>query len=376
MEYPALHVKTFDLPRIAARAAQVKGIGIQNRLGEAKIQTLEDARARRGQLNSLMPQVLAGDRAAIGQAAAVDPERVSKLLDVIYQADEQKQQQITAHVDKLGRIGAGWLQAPPQQQFQSYKMLASQAGDDSEDPPPDRYGPEAIAWVRRQVDLATSVTERLKSQPKPPSGYRQAGAALEAIPGGPADPKVIAANKQYKTKRTALQLNVPALAKWMKISEKEAAEILTQSKGKTPQQQAAILYGKALAATMGDPEEARKLTEQGMKFLEQYAQGGTPPAAPPTEAAESASSGVWDLPGQAFDFLKGAVSPRASTVEAQTTVPIPPEQGAAPEGSASAGPIGQKFTIEGREVEVMGVETDGSLKVRDTATGRTGTVRR
>lgn len=66
---------------------------------------------------------------------------------------------------------------------------------------------------------------------------------------------------------TALQRNVPFLARVMDIPESDAAGILTQVKGKSPDETRRKLYEKALTVSYGDVARARRITDESMKFL-------------------------------------------------------------------------------------------------------------
>jgi hypothetical protein len=70
---------------------------------------------------------------------------------------------------------------------------------------------------------------------------------------------------------TALQKNVPFLAKLMGISRKEAAQILTTSREKGPEGFRQQVYLRALSQTFGDDEEAGEIANQAVKrFFPDY----------------------------------------------------------------------------------------------------------
>lgn len=198
--YPALQARTFNLPQIAAQAQQVRGMGIQNRLGEARLKAFEGDQARQGQFNKLVPGIMSGDEGAIAEGNTLDVDQVSKILDQVYQMDEAGQKKAADQSRKVARVGYGWLQMKDAgKQAVTYETIRDIGDPNGEDPPPKEYGPDAILWVQRHVDLATSVADKLKQGQegaKPPSGYRwAAGGTLEAIPGGPGGEKPSAAMK-------------------------------------------------------------------------------------------------------------------------------------------------------------------------------------
>lgn len=69
---------------------------------------------------------------------------------------------------------------------------------------------------------------------------------------------------------TALQKNIPFLAKTMNITEAQAAEILTQSKDKSDAAIYQQLLSTALRATYGDQEEASKIAREGLNQVRDY----------------------------------------------------------------------------------------------------------
>jgi len=70
---------------------------------------------------------------------------------------------------------------------------------------------------------------------------------------------------------TALQKNVPFLAKLMGIDRKEAAQILTTSKEKGPEGFRQQVYLRSLSQTFGDDEESGEIADKAVKrFFPDY----------------------------------------------------------------------------------------------------------
>lgn len=100
---------------------------------------------------------------------------------------------------------------------------------------------------------------------------------LEALIAGnmtPEQAQALLAKKWEKTgeKKTAIQKNVPFLANLLGISEKEAAKIVTQSKGKTP----GAVYKDFLAASLRsswDFNKAKQKADQAFEAWQEVAGG-------------------------------------------------------------------------------------------------------
>lgn len=65
---------------------------------------------------------------------------------------------------------------------------------------------------------------------------------------------------------TAIQKNVPYLSKTLGISEKDAAEILMETKPESERQTQTRLFNKFLE-DKGDPQQAKRLTQEAMKII-------------------------------------------------------------------------------------------------------------
>ena len=82
------------------------------------------------------------------------------------------------------------------------------------------------------------------------------------------------------------------------------------------------------------------------------------------------------MPDDLRDTLRRQRAPRFPRqpgkyqAELQAGEPVPGQP------ATTEGPKGQTFNYKGQELEVIGVNADGSFKVRDPKTGRTGTFRK
>jgi hypothetical protein len=170
--------------------------------------------------------------------------------------------------------------------------------------------------------------DKLFAQADPPSGYRGDGDGLEFIPGGPADPAQagrLAAAKRDPSGggRTALQKDVPYIAKLLGISKKEALALKMESKGKgynaylrdiaaryvsfgeNPQR----AYGKAKAVAdlvygRTQPPEANPDSKEGRSWLQEFFGFGGPGETGSAKAAHRGSRENPYTPETQADFKK------------------------------------------------------------------------
>ncbi len=182
----------------------------------------------------------------------------------------------------------------------------------------------------------------------------------------PLDVKAGPAQRRDKDTRTAYQKNIPYLAKVMNISEKDAAELVTQSRSMLPEQFRQRVYLKALAGGYNTPEEAAAQTEAAMQMF--YPQKYPAPEAP---TPPPPSPGIAE---QVMGFFKPSASATAPSGAGAGPVPRYPGM---PRQTAGETPFmqGQTVPIGGKPHEIVEVNPDGTYIVMDLSTGETSPAR-
>ena len=233
--YPASQVRAPDVWGAMQRGAE----GAQmNQLRQMKIGQMQADRQRQNQLRGVMGGV--GAEAGLGpnaqQALALDPSQLTALMKIPKAKRDQAKEQATA----LGNLALGVLTAPPIQRVSMWRQARESAIAYGVNPRniPEAYDQGTEQKLRQWVAQAGQIKTLLDQVPDTPAGYQRTEGGLEFTPGGPADPAQ--ARRLATAKRdpsggggsTALQKDVPYIAKLLGISKKEALALKMESKGK------------------------------------------------------------------------------------------------------------------------------------------------
>lgn len=131
--------------------------------GDLSRQMRERNERRRAIGPDVMP-AMGGDREALGRIAQADPDVALKIASTIQGMDARRQAQARSSLEIGGRLAAGVLMAPPDQQPALYAQALEQAramGVDTSKYPP-QWGPAAKAWLQHNATMMGSVTSILK----------------------------------------------------------------------------------------------------------------------------------------------------------------------------------------------------------------------
>lgn len=213
-----------------------------------------------------------GDAVSRGQQIAGNQMRLSAMPGQLQSQQTQNRQQETINEQTINannlqqakeRISAVYDQ-------NSYEQFLNEAEQKNVFPPgslPREYNEDArniLSQIRGRVEAEL---DKLTFTEAGPDGTPQTTEYLTR--GG----QVVKQGKPYadssagRDSRTALQKNVPFLAKAMGIDEKSAAEMLTQSKDKSPKRFWGDAYGRALSANFGDTKAATEAANMATEFL-------------------------------------------------------------------------------------------------------------
>lgn len=300
--YPALAIRQPDLGRTLATVAALKTSGLRNRLLEGKINLQSELAGLRGKMfggdpsGARVTNALAAGGGPTPQAAAIlqrgdagrsmpgisspimrrymalDPQGGSQIIGAIAKMNDEQRAQMKQQNEWTARLllSVEDPSVPPERRQEAYTLAlehAKKMGLNVASISP-QYDQQA---VQRQIMLAMGVNdilaERERQQPKLATGYRRTPIGAEFIPGGSADPKVVKALAKYKPgDKTALQRDVPFIAKVLGITDAAAMTIALESKSKGKNATRDSMYLSALRYH-GDPRAAWEATQEGMSYL-------------------------------------------------------------------------------------------------------------
>ncbi len=211
-------------------------------LGEAT-KAGQDIRANRFRLDETQRAVdvrTSQESALRGDPGAQDMfNRQFPIESAIAKAKTQEQKMKLAGdiIDFQGNIASGITP----ENYQSSLQRLSDAGVPVDDAPPS-YEEGGAEWAQSKIDEANGAEGQLKFQ-------------MERLKQ----------KSKNKVKGTALQKNIPTLVRALNITEAEAAEILTQTKDKSPERWRADLVARLAGSGFVDPDDAFKQADKLMR---------------------------------------------------------------------------------------------------------------
>lgn len=238
---------------------------------------LADEYTRRTQKNKtvgeLAGKVSQGDEQAARQLIGVDPEIGVKVINAMNSLDQNKREMMKQGNDAMAKAVTWVMQGPAEERAQRW--------DQSIDHLVNNQGIAKLADLKGQfseqnaqllLTQAMSMDQLINDSEfgEVKAGVRD-GKPVYFVTNKQGEAKVVEGiqpdGKSGKDSRTALEKNVPFLVKTMKISEKEAAKLLTASKDKSPQGVYTEIYSRALTSTYGDDQEAERIAGTVMRKL-------------------------------------------------------------------------------------------------------------
>ena len=318
--YPALQAQTFDLPAIMEQAQRLKSQRTTSRLQEFDLQQRQAKAGRQEQLRGILPEVAAGFGfgESAQQAVALDPS----MMGTFSKMSKAQREQTKEKVGTLGNLALSVLTAPPVQRTAMWGQARQVALATGVDPSkvPESYSADVEERLRLWVGQAGKIKTLLDQMADTPSGYRSTEGGLEFIPGGPADP-VQARKLRAASGDTALQKDVPYIAKLLGINKKEALALKMESKGKgydaylrdiaaryvsaSERPQRAYDKAKAVADLVygrAQPPEAKPDSKEGRSWLQELFGFGGPGETGSAKAAKRGSRGNPHTPETLADF--------------------------------------------------------------------------
>ncbi len=300
--YPALQAQTFDLPAIMEQAQRLKSARTRSKLQEFQLQQAQGEAGRREQFGGMVPGIMAGDREAIGQAAALDPGMTAKYLEVFGKMDTRQRAQTKAKLEQMSNMLMAVETLPPLQRpsaFAQARQQAQQMGMDVTNVP-ETYD---SGWVRGKIAEAGQIKTLLDADPV----HAKRMAAAKRDPSGGNKPAMLQVADAYKQamKRAGKKVSDAQAIRWAKSSVND-----------TPQETWTKIYMANRRDITMDEDQARTIADEITDYVhgEGFGRAETPPP-----AGDGASLSPV-APAEA------AVPPVRSPTE--VTVPIPPEQGA------------------------------------------------
>jgi hypothetical protein len=306
--YPALQARGIDMPAIRDRAQQRQGQRTSNALRQAQLQEMQGAQGRRNQYNALVPQIIAGDQAAIGQGMAANPQKTAQIVDFYAKADKRKQDEFKQGLETQVNLMKVVQSAPVGRRAQMWGVALERAQAEGLNikGAPTAYDDQ---WTSEQIALGEAVLGQIAKVPTPPTGYRNVpGGGVELRPGYLKGERALATTGAGGL--TALQKDVPFIAKLAGISMKDALALKLESKDKSYDayvRDLAARYASAgygadrafeQATAIGDlaygrvkPPEAEPDSEEGRSWLQElFGFGGSGAAAEKPKAVPKAKA--------------------------------------------------------------------------------------
>ena len=319
--YPSSRVEVADIPGAIQRGREGAQI---NQLRQTKIQSGIAEQGRLNQLRAVMPGV--GAEAGLGekaqQALGLDPALLGKFMEM----SKDKRAQIKQTIERVANLLAPFADpgvAPIQKAQMWPKMLQrAQAMGLPLDEVPQQFDPQWVMMEMAEAGQHKDMLDRAE-QAAPPTGYRRTEAdGVELRPGYLEGQEALAAAKRGPDgggSLTALQKDVPYIAKLLGISNKEALALKIESKGKgydaylrdimaryvstSERPERAYEMAKAVADLAYDrakPPEADPDSEEGQNWLQElFGFGGSGTAAKPKARAAPRRRGLMGKAGAA-----------------------------------------------------------------------------
>lgn len=279
------------IPALEARVADIPGAFQQgrrdvqlNQLNDMKLQREMSEVQRQGQFGQHVPGILQGDQEAIGQAAALDPAMTAKYLDVFSKMDARTRAQKKQQYETAGNLLLAVENAPLVQRPTMYAMALERAQRLGlpMDEVPETYDQK---WVRMEIAELGQFKQLLDQAEtaKAPTGYRRTDTGVELIPGYLEGEKALSATGAGGG-RTALQKDVPYIAKLAGISMQEALALKLESKDKSYDAYVRDLAARYASAGYGADRAFEQATAIGELA---YGRAKPPEAAPESKEGRS-----------------------------------------------------------------------------------------
>lgn len=148
-------------------AESIKQARQATKINDLKIQGAEAGIERLGKLQDLIPTAITGDKQALNNVAAIDPESAKQIQDYLSKASDQEKADIADKTNKTAQLALFVKQSPDKQGAYVQALQAAQQMGVDTSSFPQQYTPEVEQFLDMSIAQAREIEDMLKPATQP-----------------------------------------------------------------------------------------------------------------------------------------------------------------------------------------------------------------